>query len=185
MKQLQGYKLNAHSFNNFQKVGDLVYFDGPLLSVFHDENNESWVYGWVDSDNQYNRWIIFKTSFRSLSSYLKGEMSHYDLIKNCKKREVFFADLDNDIQYHNVIVMSAEHVPNEYLPELYVFHDDEESSHMEAIQNYVKEGLEKVKKKKLERLYKKFQFIRQYKESLINHAQSKLSETSQLVQIPA
>jgi hypothetical protein len=44
---------------NFVRIGDLSYFEGPLLSLFEELNSgHLYLLDWVDRDEKSNRWLI-------------------------------------------------------------------------------------------------------------------------------
>jgi len=187
MKNLQGYKPPIHDWNfllNLQKVGDLVHFQGPLVSLFKDANNTPYIYNWANSDKQYNRWFIFQTSIKNLEAYIKGEMSHYDVIMSCKNNSVYIVDLDNNIDYHNVTIINKQDIPKDYLPSKDFYHEDEDCSHLEEIQQFIKESLEQERAKR-EQKWKRYKYLSftTSNTSKINHTQIKLSQYHQITQI--
>ena len=52
------------------KVSDLIYFDGPFLSHFVSERGDNYLYYWVDTDDEYNRWLIIRTDIFTIQKYL-------------------------------------------------------------------------------------------------------------------
>ena len=45
--------------------------------------------------------------------------------------------MDNELNYHNIKQLNVDGIPEEYLPEKDVLHDDEESPHLELIKSYI------------------------------------------------
>jgi hypothetical protein len=55
------------------KQGDLLYHEGPLLSVFKDALSDNfYLYKWSDCDDKAHRWLVFKVSSKGLKSFFDG-----------------------------------------------------------------------------------------------------------------
>ena len=79
---------------NLVRVGDLSYFEGPLLSLFEELNSgHFYLFDWVDRDMKTNRWIIYRVSPKYLLNYLSGKISHLDIFNNRPNNSVFFMDI--------------------------------------------------------------------------------------------
>ena len=73
MKKLKGVKIEKLDFVPV-KQGDLLYHEGPLLSVFKDELTDAfYFYKWSDCDEIAHRWLVFKVSTPHLSAFLDGD----------------------------------------------------------------------------------------------------------------
>ncbi len=114
MIQQQGTKLEAFPFE-FKLFHHILYYDGPILSHVKNEDNEDYLAQWVDSNDSYHRWLIFKVEPIDLKGYLNGEVSLQDLILSPKNDFVFLTDL-TDIGYTNTIRLKAANLAEDYLP---------------------------------------------------------------------
>ncbi|EDN65617.1 hypothetical protein BGP_0795 [Beggiatoa sp. PS] len=61
MQEITGYLLE-HFPLNLRDIVDLIYFDGPLLTLFENEYGDSYLYYWCDVDEQCNRWLVFRVT---------------------------------------------------------------------------------------------------------------------------
>lgn len=114
-------KIDKHDF-----ICDLIYFEGPLLTLFRDKN-ESWLYLWCDTDNEATeRWLLFPVSRENLVNYLKNGAPLLNIIKN--SYEYLILDLRSGEQksYRFLRRIDDLNVVNEYLP-------DEESVFNESL----------------------------------------------------
>ncbi len=167
MKELPGTLLEINPFKTFFKVGDLVNYEGPLLSLFSNERGDLYLYDWSDKDTRYNRWLIFRITLDQLNHYLNGNLSHYQLITTCYTDNIYSVDIDGQLNYHNIRQLNVDEIPPEYLPKSNVLHDDEESPHLDKIKVFI----QKLELKKGEILAKKWQDkfnipIAQYKQMM-------------------
>lgn len=109
-----------HKFNNrnLLRVGDLIYFDGPMLTLFmHSGTGYFYLFDWVDRDQDVNRWLMYKVNAVDLMKYINGKISHYDLFDRSPDRKVYFADIanrDTDFDQYNLYLLDS--VPDCYIP---------------------------------------------------------------------
>jgi len=115
MKDIKGIKINKLGFYP-QKLGDLVYYEGPLLSLFIDKDSPDiyYLYKWVDNDETSNRWIVTQVTSLSLRTFFYKQISLKDLILN--NPICYSIDLDNDLNEKVVLICSSTDLPKEYLP---------------------------------------------------------------------
>lgn len=79
-------RLNLASLDRHVYMSDLVYVDGPVLSLYRDAK-ENWMYLWCDTDNKSKeRWLLFPVSRVDLISYLESKKSLLELLQAAKKR---------------------------------------------------------------------------------------------------
>jgi hypothetical protein len=115
MENLEPYKIDKLNVN-FQRKGDLLYHEGPLLSHFINSENpsEHYFYKWSDCNDQHNRWLIFRISIENLNIFFDGKLTLLELIQ--KNDSVFFWDLDTDLTTVNTFVCPTQKIPSDYLP---------------------------------------------------------------------
>ncbi|RZJ20460.1 MAG: hypothetical protein EON51_15050 [Acinetobacter sp.] len=77
-------------------VGDLIYYDWALLSVYAmDGSEEPFMMAWVDSSKTYERYLVFRTSKRALAGYLLQQIPYFELISNPSGGHFYAVDIDN------------------------------------------------------------------------------------------
>ena len=83
---------------NLEKLGDLLYHEGPLLSLFQDRNKPEnyYFYKWTDCDQVCNRWLVFPVSLENLRAFLHQELSLKNLV--FKNSYIFLIDLNNELE---------------------------------------------------------------------------------------
>lgn len=137
MKHLGGEQLLKFPFANLFKIGDLVHYQGPLLSLFSNTKGELYLFDWSDTNEKYNRWLVFRITLSQLIQYLNKNLSHYQLISTFFTDFIVSVDIDDDFTFHNVTLLNVKDIPDDYLPEKDVFHEDYESPHLEKIKAYI------------------------------------------------
>lgn len=114
MEILKGISIEHLGLDNLKKVSDLVYYDGPLLSHYSNDS-DNYLFYWVDTDDTYNRWLVFRVSIEQINGYLNNELILLDVIKNSLDDFVYSVDIDNDLNYHNIKILSYDELPTLYL----------------------------------------------------------------------
>lgn len=116
MTPINGKNINK-DFNNFIKVSDLIYFDGPLLSHFISPNGENYLFYWCDVDDVFNRWIILRTDLLTIQKYIDKKISLKEILTQPEDGFVYVADIDDSICYQSIQILLADEIPTEYIPQ--------------------------------------------------------------------
>ena len=121
MKKLSGIKINKLDFVPI-KQGDLLYHEGPLLSVFKDALSDTfYFYKWSDCDDKAHRWLVFKTPTKDLISFFDKKISLKQLI--LEQPFSYFLDLNHQLDPLSIVVLPSAKIPKNYLPEQDSFFD--------------------------------------------------------------
>lgn len=124
MENLKGISVKSDWLYDLVKVSDLIYYEGPLLSHFQSTAGEDYLFYWVDSDELFNRWLIFNVSINKLQEYLNRKVSLLKLITDIDSGLIYKAEIDSNIKFHNVELVYIHNLPENYLPKsnsLYTF----------------------------------------------------------------
>lgn len=115
MKTISGIKITKLGFIP-QKIGDLIYHEGPLLSLFIDRNNPDtyYLYKWADCDEKTNRWLVLQLNTIDLRSFFYKEISLRTLLLN--NPLTYVLSLDDSLTEVDRMVCSTSDLPKEYLP---------------------------------------------------------------------
>ncbi|MBI4646715.1 MAG: hypothetical protein HY738_09035, partial [Bacteroidia bacterium] len=117
MKNINGYKIDKLPYTSLNKVCDLMYYDGPILSHYKTADNINIFYYWVDRDENYNRWLVLKVSDDDLNYYLKKVRSLKELILSNRNDYIFVIDINQDIEPENITMIESHNLISEYIPE--------------------------------------------------------------------
>lgn len=128
MKNIKGLKINHLDFHPL-KMGDFLYYEGPLLSHFIDKNKPSdhYFYRWVDFNDDSHRWLIFKSSEKDIKLFLCNDISLWDMIN--KNSTITLVDLDDDLNKKQIIVTTMSELPESYLPSEKSYYKEEQYHH--------------------------------------------------------
>lgn len=105
-----------YDFSDLVKVADLIHYEGSLLSHYRSPRNEDFLFYWVDADKDFNRWLVTKVNTLLLQDYQNKEITLRELISNPSDGFVYFVDIDDDVIYHNIKLVTSNKIPEEYLP---------------------------------------------------------------------
>jgi hypothetical protein len=121
MEQIKGVKIPRFTLNQVEKVADLIFFDGPLLSWFKNENDQDFLFYWVDSDEQHNRWLVFRTSNEHIENYIRRKETLLYTLTNPVDGFLYSVDIvthNNQLLYENTHIIIPSMLPDSYLPDL-------------------------------------------------------------------
>ena len=118
------------------KIGDLVYFEGSLMSVYSDNYKNSFIFDWVESNHEVNRWLVYEVEKSSLSNYIFNSIPHYNLINSPVNDLIFMVDIGPKNDVINCKITSPKNIPYKYLPKTDVVFDEEDSINLDRIINY-------------------------------------------------
>lgn len=112
MIELRGRKVDARSLPTYTWNADLIYFDGPMLSLYKQEDGQDVLFAWLDCDERKNRWSVFPIERDDLRSYLLGQISLRSVCLSAHYVHVF--DTGIDCKRRNWLEL--EQYPEKYLP---------------------------------------------------------------------
>lgn len=115
MKQLQGIE-GRLSINDLTKVSDLIYFDGPLLSHYVHKSGENYLSYWVDCDDKFQRWLVFKVGITSLQQYVDKRLSLFNVISQLDDGFVYLIDIDECGNATQPTIIFLDQLPDDYFP---------------------------------------------------------------------
>jgi hypothetical protein len=142
MENLQGNIAHKRLIKaHLTKIGDLLYFDGSLMTLFKNTkyNNSLHLFDWAESDEIYNRWLVYDLKPIDVLSYVNSEMSHLNLIK--KGKNIRAVDIDKALNFHNCLTLEFTSIPFSYLPKENFFFDKEDCPDLKRIQVFLDEML--------------------------------------------
>lgn len=157
------------------KLGDLMFFDGPLMSVYINQESEPYIYDWVDSNDECNRWLLYKTDKAVLADYIYGKKSHFEVINNPVNSIVFSVDKNPEGKIVNCIVLSPKNLPYDYLPSSDSMFEKDDSINLNVIIETLK--LDDILKSNQNQLFDILQEAKKNNNELVNlHIKSSTSK---------
>jgi hypothetical protein len=128
--------------NYLLRIGDLINVEGPLLSIFEDSRNGNlYLFDWVESGNNINRWLIYKASPTLINDFLLGDISVKQLFDSVDVNQFYFADIDNRLPIGDYNIKKLTEIPISYIPDREVYFDIETCKNFDKILAIVHRGL--------------------------------------------
>lgn len=117
MIKIEGKRINASDIPTYHWYADLIYFDGPFLSLYKGEGNTDALYLWVDNDSSKNRWCVIPVERNILNKYLQKKISLKEVISK-SDGVVFFNIFESTsgLRRSAFVEVLARDFPDEYLP---------------------------------------------------------------------
>lgn len=115
-----GTRINKKAFTSHIWVEDLVYFDGPLVSLIKESTTQDYIYIFVDS-GQLNRWLAVPAARDSLIRYRERSLSLRKFVENAEI--LYLVDIDGDGEYKALYRCEISDIPPDYLPDEDSFFD--------------------------------------------------------------
>lgn len=153
MKSLSYSAANQLRINNLIRIGDLSYFEGPLLSLFENvRNNHLYIFDWVDRDEKSNRWLVYRVAPEALHDFIKGKISHLKLFDKRPDATIYYVDIENsnNFLYDSVLKELSEELLLEYHPNEENYFEKSDSVNFERMKALIQNAL---LKRKLENEY--------------------------------
>jgi len=100
-------------------VGDLIYYDWALLSVFvSKESKEPIIQAWVDSSQLHDRYLIFQTSKRILEGYMLEQLPYFEMLRNVVNGTYYAVDINKQTGEEEVFTkVEFKGLNDSYLPD--------------------------------------------------------------------
>ena len=115
MPRILGEDIGIRDFPEYVWNADLVYYDGPFISLYRRENGPDALYFWVDNDSYNNRWATIELSRLDLQKYLKSEISLLSIIQSSEICYIFNTGPKG--RKGKISKLPSHLFPQEYLPD--------------------------------------------------------------------
>src|SRR3972149_1120510 len=97
-------------FNKLIRITDLIYFNGPLLTHYISDNGENYLFHWVDIDDKFNRWLVFRVDILTLQNYIGKKSTLKNIIQNNNDGFVYSVDIDNEVHHNNIKLVFTRNI---------------------------------------------------------------------------
>ena len=115
MKNIEGIKADTLG-GSPDKLGDLLYHEGPLLSLFRKSQDSEayYLYKWCDCDDSANRWLVVQLTIAELSRFFNQKITLRTLFLTNPK--LYLVDIGDSTSPPKVRSCFTKNLPEEYLP---------------------------------------------------------------------
>jgi hypothetical protein len=133
--------------SNFIRIGDLSHFEGPLLTLFEELNSgHLYLFDWVDRDERYNRWLIYRASPNHLLKFIRNKISHLELFEKRPEKSIYFTDIDaGNKSFYNYGTFKIESLPKAYYPNSDNYFELSDGNNIDKIKTLIISSLSKQK----------------------------------------
>lgn len=98
---------------SFKSKCDLLYYEGPLLTLFWGMGELITMCKWCDFDDYNHRWMFIYVTTKDMIRYFKKEITLRDLFKS----KEYCVILDGMVEeYYNLVFAKIIDIPDEYFP---------------------------------------------------------------------
>lgn len=115
MEKINGYAI-PFDISRLKLCENLIEQDGPLLSLYYNDNGDYYLFYWLNSDEHANRWLVFRVGLEGVRRYLQGEKTLRDLVLHPIDGFVWVIDLDDALHQTHTVALPVSNVPVGYLP---------------------------------------------------------------------
>ena len=114
MPTIKGTPLESRELSAFHWNRDLVAFDGPLLSLYKDDEGGDHLVSWVDCSKTHHRWILAAVSRSQLLKFVRATVTLKEIITS--KESVVVFETTKKAQKRNGVRVAVGDLPTSYLP---------------------------------------------------------------------
>ncbi len=132
---------NTMFLDDFNKIGDLYEYDGPLMSVMeYLDTGRLFIFDWVGQDQQYNHWLVFEVIANDLNKYLNREIGHLQFFETSFGRMSYQVNIGDIGNGWHIPLTELPIIPQDYSPKKGLFADSF-CKDLEKIFTYINTGL--------------------------------------------
>ena len=103
-------------FKKQEKLFDIEWFEGPMMSLFINDKKELFIYKWVNVNDDSHTWLVFRTSKDLVTAYVRKEISGGEFILNATKKSWYLVDINPTLEFSNIRIISAQELKQTILP---------------------------------------------------------------------
>lgn len=115
-------KVRASDFAH-RWVEDILYFEGPILSLLKASTSQDYFYYWLGFRRSANQWLAVDVSRSEIEEYKEKETSLLQIIEG--KEVVHIVSTDKERKVTSAIKVNVADLPESYLPPPTSFFDPE------------------------------------------------------------
>lgn len=117
-----GTLLDAFPISNYRWTQDIIWHNGPILSLFRSPENTPLLFMYSASDAYANRWLAVELLEHTLKTLVQGKLPLYDVFMSPLNNAVFVIDLAPTSEPSDATILcrsavaNPQDIPKEYLP---------------------------------------------------------------------
>lgn len=119
---ISGVSLSSKEVPAFTWNADLIEYEGPLLSLYKDEDGNDVLFSWADCDRWKNRWCVVPVDRKHLLAYVSGSASLREIF--LASTYVYVVNIGNKGRRTGIVRTQWQQLPQTYVPEANSFLED-------------------------------------------------------------
>lgn len=104
------------------KIADLIYHEGPLLSLMCDSSGNTFLYKWVACNDSSNLWLVLNVTSEKLTNFFNKEISLRSLCSESFGNIVI--EINDELEINLEKIIGYDKVPQSYLPKEASYYDE-------------------------------------------------------------
>lgn len=106
-------------------VEDLLYYDGPLVSLYKNDQDENFLYWWLNNETHVQNWALLKLSQTTVDDFINKKKTCLETIKSAFECYLVCCVFEKDKSYNLVYSCSFEEILKDCLPkeDVFLYHD--------------------------------------------------------------
>jgi hypothetical protein len=131
------------------KIADLIYQEGPLLSLMCDNDGNTFLYKWVECNDIFNSWLVLQVTSQELINFFSKQKSLQNLCLD--STEAIVIDINDELEIDLSAITVYKKTPSLYLPKASSFYNENiYTESAECIRNTWTYNLIKSRDKKID-----------------------------------
>ncbi|MGJ1404474.1 hypothetical protein [Sphingobacterium siyangense] len=137
MENLSYINNNQLSQDQLIRIGDIVNFEGPLMTLYQDQKYfDLYIFDWVDRDDTTNRWLAYQVDAYALNKFVNKDIQHQELFESISDRPIYVVDILHGNLLQNSMIRHIGTIPEKYMPEN-IFFDEQDCPSLDKIKNAI------------------------------------------------
>ncbi|MCU0346658.1 MAG: hypothetical protein MUC59_06930 [Saprospiraceae bacterium] len=112
------------NFKEQEKLLDIEWFEGPMMSLFLDKKGALFIYKWMDVTSDGHTWLVFRTTQDLLAAYVQQVISEKALILLAPDKSWYLVDINPELNFSNQRTLSTVELKKQALPETHTFFNE-------------------------------------------------------------
>ena len=104
-----------------EKLFDIEWFEGPMMSLFTNKKGGLFIYKWVDANPDSHTWLVFRTTHTLVAAYTQQVISEQALILLAYDKTWYLVDINPLLEVSNKRKISVQILHQTVLPKTHTF----------------------------------------------------------------
>lgn len=129
------------NFKEQEKLFDIEWFEGPMMSLFTNKKGELFIYKWVDVNPDSHTWLVFRTTHDLVRAYAQKAISEQAFILLAPDKSWYLVDTNPDLRFSNKRTLYALELSQTVLPKSHTFFKDGNCQELGKLFSFISQEL--------------------------------------------